>query len=174
MREPPKVLVMRQSGAGLHEGTLNGEHSSQEAVRFHASPQFPCSNPANMSCVPHGSVAEQGSLSDCVRQEYLRDRSVSCANSFSCQCIVNGFENQAPLVVATGRITIATRDADSAPPGQDSIQSFAAQRLLAVDLGHQALGAAPDTGMAVWPVSPVRHIVAPGWGTLRCPPSFTL
>src|SRR5271157_5599429 len=97
-------------------------------VRFHASPQLPCSRPASINCVPMAPSPSSG-------------RSLMASSSvFFMECVMNGFEHQAPLVFPAGGVAIAAGAGDGTPPREHVAQGLAEQRLLAADGVHQRIG----------------------------------
>src|ERR1039458_7074820 len=106
-------------------------------VRFQASPQLPCSRPASINCVPMAPSPSRG-----------RSRTASCSGFLvvvgigfrMVQRVVNGFEDEAPLVIAAGGFAIAAGGSFGAMPAEHLTQGTAGEGLLAADGGHQAGG----------------------------------
>src|SRR5579872_4092616 len=95
-------------------------------VRFHSSPQLPCSRPASMSCVPMAPSPSSG-----------RSRAASCSVFLGVKCIVDCFQNEAPFVFTAGRIAVTARGTIGVLPGQNIVQRLSQQRLFALNRGHQ-------------------------------------
>ena len=125
MREPPKVLVRMQSDAGLGIAALDGQHPLRmREVPCLAAVALLQSGQHQLRA--HGAVAEQGPLPDRVLQKLLHGWSAVLNQFLLHQRVVNGFEHQAPLVLAAGGIAVAARAADGAPPRQDRVQALSA------------------------------------------------
>src|SRR5688572_28930349 len=56
------------------------------------------------------------------------------------ECVVNGFEHQAPLVLAALGLPVPPRGTGRPPPLQHVVEPLSLQRAFAIDRGHQRLG----------------------------------